>query len=621
MILHHDCLGPKYCGGSLAAFALSAFSIIECAMEVCASVRRLAPIWLSVGYSVVLLTGEEATEEDYAMPSDVYRVTLPDLRQVGEDFVRERCLAIQDAVKRLSIDVFVHNCATDFRLIYELLTVKALGIPFVISNHGSFSHSLVEWTDTSFKYMSVFALADRMCVLSTSEKYFWDLFDVEAAYIPNPLSFDFEGIDVSELDFNNLIWVGRLSIEKNHLDAVDIFNEVVKSVPSAKLSIVGSGEDLTPMKALSERIERLGLTNSVTLCGYIQNVEQFYRKASAMLVTSSTESFSMTLFESKAYGIPSVVYDLPNLELLRNRQGVIVVRQGDKIAAARSLIRLLQDKAYRKAMGEAARLSAEVFSTSSNIADAWSRLFRELELGFQPSRRDLKEKSLARINFEIVLSNASTGMENFRKRFVAVGKLRAAQEERDALLKACSQLVEGIRRELDGHIPQSNLNSILQKVDELIREDKVLHKALRQEEKRKFANSFFAGDGPGFDAAPLLLSILPTRLRSEQELRRQCKDGWKKVFIRRPLSIREWQTARRIHRWIEKKNIGLDEAHFVDLILATLPQKLRSTEAISRAAKGDPSWRSALLRSPFNVHYWQALRQIQRVRKRKKRDV
>lgn len=67
----------------------------------------------------------------------------------------------------------------------------------------------------------------------------------------------------------------------------------------------------------------------------------------------------MTLAESKAYGIPVVMYDLPNLDLAQQRKGTVVVPQSDVNAAALAIIELLNNSMKRELIAKEARQSIE----------------------------------------------------------------------------------------------------------------------------------------------------------------------------------------------------------------------------------------------------------------------
>ena len=105
------------------------------------------------------------------------------------------------------------------------------------------------------------------------------------------------------------------------------------------------------------------------------DIASYYENAAVHLVTSQTEAFPLILLESKAHGVPCVLYDLPNLELLRTGGGAIKVKQRDTRAAARAIVRILGNDVYRKDMGQAARESVEKFMAEVDISKAWTEIF------------------------------------------------------------------------------------------------------------------------------------------------------------------------------------------------------------------------------------------------------
>ena len=87
----------------------------------------------------------------------------------------------------------------------------------------------------------------------------------------------------------------------------------------------------------------------------------------------------MTLAESKAYGIPAVIYNLPNLDMVQQNKGMVIVKQGDFDAAAQAIIELISDCEKRKTLGIEARQSVEKIY-SVDIASQWDNLFSDIAI-------------------------------------------------------------------------------------------------------------------------------------------------------------------------------------------------------------------------------------------------
>jgi glycosyltransferase involved in cell wall biosynthesis len=145
---------------------------------------------------------------------------------------------------------------------------------------------------------------------------------------------------------NEVLWLGRLELSsKQYIDLIKIASVVKKTLPDIKFLVACAGDE-RPMEVIRENIEKFNVQENVKLEPFITDVERYYERARVHLVTSVTESFSMTIAESKSYGIPLVLYDLPHLELLKDGKGYVSVPQNDVFSAANAIIKIFTDDDY-----------------------------------------------------------------------------------------------------------------------------------------------------------------------------------------------------------------------------------------------------------------------------------
>lgn len=421
--------------------------------------------WTESGYSVVLFTDEAPSDEDYSLPKGTKRIVLPPSGGPDENTFERRVKALSAAVQENDLDVFVHNSGSSPGLLCDVLSVKVLGIPVIISSHEFFSGSMSWLSDSMVRNASVYRVADAVIVLSKTDQLFWRTIGVNASYIPNPLTFDFEKISRSNLDSKNVIWVGRFSDEKQYLHPIQIFAEVSKSVPDAKLLMLGKGEGPEALELVKKEISRFRLDDKVVLYGYFKDIDDFYRMSSVYLTTSIVESFSMTLYESKAHGVPCVVYEMPYLEVLQGGLGYISVDQGDKVGAAKSIVSLLTDDAYRKKMGDDAYSSALKFFEAVHVAHAWRNIFDSMVGECDLDSRNITINSDYEVILKTLIFHYSQGLRaNVRYRGSDDNDHRLAQLQAQyaAILQTRSwRLTKGLRvaarllRGEFGHVKES----------------------------------------------------------------------------------------------------------------------------------------------------------------------
>lgn len=97
--------------------------------------------------------------------------------------------------------------------------------------------------------------------------------------------------------------IGRLHFQKNQSFAIDVFAELLKQEPNARLVFVGQGEDKVK---LEEKIAELGLQDKVCLAGRQSNIAEWLSAFDLFLFPSLFEGLSVVALEAQANGIPTV---------------------------------------------------------------------------------------------------------------------------------------------------------------------------------------------------------------------------------------------------------------------------------------------------------------------------
>jgi len=92
-------------------------------------------------------------------------------------------------------------------------------------------------------------------------------------------------------------------------------------------------------------------------------IEAEWAKGSIGAVTSSLESFGMTIVEAMRCGLPVVATDCPHGpgEIIRSGSDGLLVPSGDVEGIAGALLKLMNDDALRQRMGRAALVSSARF--------------------------------------------------------------------------------------------------------------------------------------------------------------------------------------------------------------------------------------------------------------------
>lgn len=98
--------------------------------------------------------------------------------------------------------------------------------------------------------------------------------------------------------------VGRFYPQKNHDFLIDVFSEVHKQKPNAKLLLLGDG----PLQEkIKQKVESLGLAEAVIFAGLQKEPAPFYSAMDVFAFPSLWEGLPLTLVEAQYSGLPCVV--------------------------------------------------------------------------------------------------------------------------------------------------------------------------------------------------------------------------------------------------------------------------------------------------------------------------
>ena len=371
----------------------------------------LARMWHEMGFRIVFFADEPQNQCAYDLPEDVIWIQLPDAETLDRGQYFHRAQAIADAVREYGIDAFVYQQWWNKFLVWDSMLLKTLNVPVCLMIHSVYKILFYYARMQEFNRSRVNRYLDGLVVLSEYDKAFWEHFNPRVWQTNNPAPFESDmgnctsqGEDASGEDeltqsmaphekergsSENLLWVGRLSYDdKQPQEALEIMARVICTHPQATLTIVGATEDRNVRRELKKLAGKLGLDKNVHFTGEHDDTTPYYKQADIHLLTSRLDGWCLVLSESKTFGLPCVMYEMPYLTLTKGNRGIIAVAQGDRDAAARAICELLEDADKRHSLGHEALLHARELS-SFDFEGLWSDVFATLETG-SPNRNDFE---------------------------------------------------------------------------------------------------------------------------------------------------------------------------------------------------------------------------------------
>jgi 1,2-diacylglycerol 3-alpha-glucosyltransferase len=172
-------------------------------------------------------------------------------------------------------------------------------------------------------------------------------------------------------------YIGRVAHEKNIGFLVQMFAEVLKSLPEALLVIAGEG----PARAsLREAVLARHLERHVHFAGYLERdgaLLDCYAAADVFVFASRTETQGLVLLEAMAQGVPIVsTAELGTRSILVPASGALVVPE-ERAAFAAAVVHVLRDAGVRADMATRGRAYARGWSSAA-MARRLAQLYGEL---------------------------------------------------------------------------------------------------------------------------------------------------------------------------------------------------------------------------------------------------
>jgi glycosyltransferase involved in cell wall biosynthesis len=254
-------------------------------------------------------------------------------------------------------DIVICPEHSEARNIQNILLLKLLGIRVFAQEHNFilFTNPFNSFEEKIECLSGLYSRCNAMSCLSRVDLSAWRRGGLlNSLYLPNPPTFDPSKVTPSAHGTKDILWAGQWWLPwKRPEMAVEVFAEVHKKVPDARLIMLGQHGGCRSCQRCTRRIRELGMGDSVVIAGFQKNMAPYYSDGALLLSTSKFEGFQMVMNEAKAFGLPVVCTGMPYLETLK--RGCVQVPRDDVEALADALVDLLQNPEKRKHLGRDGR--------------------------------------------------------------------------------------------------------------------------------------------------------------------------------------------------------------------------------------------------------------------------
>jgi len=168
--------------------------------------------------------------------------------------------------------------------------------------------------------------------------------------------------EIAKFDRPTILYVGRVKKYKSIETGIKAMPEIRRKIPAAKLVVIGDGDHLEELKALTARLD---LSEAVDFLGYVSGAVKidYLRRAHLLIYPSLKEGWGLTNIEANACGTAVLAARVPGLrDSVDEGKSGLLFEYGNIDEFADKTIRLLSDHQFRGSLEKGALVHAAKFS-------------------------------------------------------------------------------------------------------------------------------------------------------------------------------------------------------------------------------------------------------------------
>lgn len=252
----------------------------------------------------------------------------------------------------------------------------------ILFNKKNFKEKIVVTEHNSYKYYSKlrhiiniinYRKADKLVVLTQSDKKFYSKFIKNVEQIPNSIPFSNDIFP----NYNNkrIISVGRIEEVKGFDYLIDAFYLIYKKYSEWTLHIVGDG---TQKQILEDEIKKYNLEEQIIIEPFTKEIKNKYLGSSIYALSSRFEGFSLVILEAMECGLPIVSFDIDAaMEILKDGEDSLIAEKFNIKEFAEKLSVLMDDEEKRETYGKMGKKNVQRYNINQ-IGTKWNKLFESI---------------------------------------------------------------------------------------------------------------------------------------------------------------------------------------------------------------------------------------------------
>lgn len=265
--------------------------------------------------------------------------------------------SLKKAIRELQPDI-IHAHDYTASILCALCFPKAKIISHIHNNSPWIkSYGIYSWAYlfSSFFYKKILTVSDSI----EKEYVFGKYIKNKIECIGNPT--DIELIHQKAIEYSidkkyDLIFLGRLTAQKNPKLLLEVFNDLILKRPDISIAVVGAGDQF---ESFNESIHKNNLQDNIEMYGFMENPYPVLNASKIMILPSKWEGYGLVAVESLSLGIPVICSGAGGLKNIVNSScGKICKNKDDYV---QEIIELLDNEQAYAPKSNKAKERAKVY--------------------------------------------------------------------------------------------------------------------------------------------------------------------------------------------------------------------------------------------------------------------
>lgn len=276
--------------------------------------------------------------------------------------------------------VLIDSYSSPMAFVYTIAVsqlCRLLNLPYIpILHGGDFPNRLHCWPKIChmvFLHAWINAAPSAYLQAAFKEKGF------KTILIPNAIELANYPFKLRNTSSPNLLWVRSFDSIYNPQMAIHILNLISKSIPDARLCMVGPDKDGS-LENCKELAKKLGVLKKVQFTGLLSKADwiKLSKNYNIFINTTNFDNTPVSVIEAMALGLPVVSTNVGGIPyLLKNEVDGLLVNPNDIEEMANQIIRILNNRDLNIKLSINARKKVEIFDLAK-IKCLWVELLSKI---------------------------------------------------------------------------------------------------------------------------------------------------------------------------------------------------------------------------------------------------